>query len=199
MQAPSKYPLIFLLRHGQTEWNAIGRIQGQMESDLSAIGKQHAAAQGDILRQAGVTSAEFDFYASPLRRTRQTAEIAFENLIDTPIFDARLKEVGMGAWEGMMRRDVAQQWPDYYSSLPTALDRCVGAIDGEGFDPLCVRAQAFLDDLPGPAVIVAHGVFNMVLRGLITGLDRQGMSALSAEQGCVIRLENGREEILRQG
>jgi broad specificity phosphatase PhoE len=191
------FPPILLLRHGQTDWNAIRRIQGQRESDLTELGRRHAERQGEILAGLGDELTMRLLYCSPLRRTRQTAEIALGARFAAVRLDDRLKEIHMGDWEGWLYADLPSHWPEEAARLTNTFDRCVEAPGGEGFDSLMTRAQSFLDDLDGPAVIVAHGVINMALRGLILGLDRDGMRALEAEQGVVLRLEGGREEVLR--
>ena len=85
------FPPLYLLRHGQTTWNRDRRIQGQLNSELTELGRQHARRQGEILAgldlPAGLTA-----YCSPARRTRQTAGIAFAPLGFVPVFDDRLKE-----------------------------------------------------------------------------------------------------------
>lgn len=191
------YPPILLLRHGQTDWNAIRRIQGQRESDLTETGRGHATRQGAIL--AGLEGAlqTRSLWCSPLRRTRQTAEIALGEEHARVRFDDRLKEVSMGEWEGWLYADLPSRWPKEAARWTNTFDRCVEAPGGEGFEALMARAQSFLDDLETPAVIVAHGVINMAIRGIVLGLDRDGMTELEAEQGVVLRLENGREETLR--
>jgi broad specificity phosphatase PhoE len=191
------FPPILLLRHGQTDWNAIRRIQGQRESDLTETGRGHAACQGEILAGMGDVLLTRALWCSPLRRTRQTAEIAFGPAYGRVRHDDRLKEIFMGDWEGWLYADLPSRWPEEAARWTTTFDRCVEAPGGEGFDSLMARAQSFLDDLDGPAVIVAHGVINMAIRGIILGLDRDGMADLEAEQGVVLRLEDGREEVLR--
>ena len=67
-----KLPQIFLLRHGQTQWNAEGRFQGQMNSDLTQLGQDHAATQGRLLSTVFKDFPDIDVYGSPLGRVQQT-------------------------------------------------------------------------------------------------------------------------------
>lgn len=191
------FPPIYLLRHGQTTWNAARRVQGQRESNLSELGREQATRQGEILRSAGMSVPPFRLYASPLRRTRQTAALALGPLADRVIFDDRLKEIGMGRWEGMLYADVAAKWPEYFASLGNAFVLCTGALDGEGFQAVHDRASAFLYGLTAPSVIVAHGIVNAVMRGVLLGLGRDEMAALQAEQGVVLDIRDGVETVLR--
>ena len=128
------YPPILLLRHGQTDWNAIRRIQGQRESDLTETGRGHATRQGEIL--AGLEGAlqTRSLWCSPLRRTRQTAEIALGAEHARVRFDDRLKEVSMGEWEGWLYADLPSRWPEEAARWTNTFDRCVEAPGGEGFE-----------------------------------------------------------------
>jgi len=184
-------PPIFLLRHGQTDWNAARRIQGQRNSDLTAQGRAEAAAQGAILTRLGVRADTHRFYCSPLRRTRQTAELALPG--HDAVFDDRLKEIFMGDWEGYLYADAERVWPAEFARFPTTLDRCLGATGGEGWQSVKTRATAFLADLDTPSVIVSHGAIGAVIRGLLCGLDRTAMAVLQAEQGVVLEIAAGRE------
>ena len=65
--------LIYMIRHGQTDWNAEGRLQGQQDIPLNEIGRAQATRNGStLLSSAGSAIADFDFVASPLSRTRET-------------------------------------------------------------------------------------------------------------------------------
>ena len=107
------FPPILLLRHGQTGWNAAGRVQGQMESELTETGRAHAARQGEILAGLGDVLESHALYCSPLWRTRQTAEIALGPAFARVRFDDRLKEVHAGDWQGWLRADIPARWPEF--------------------------------------------------------------------------------------
>ena len=78
---------LYFVRHGQTTWNAARRIQGQLESDLSDLGREQAAGNGRRLRTIRQDITDLPFIASPLRRCRNTMEIIRANwaLIPRPI------------------------------------------------------------------------------------------------------------------
>jgi len=185
------YPEIFVLRHGQTEWNAEGRHQGQRDSNLTELGRKQAARQGQILAQAGLDPA-CRVYASPQGRAWSTAEIALRALKMTATADDRLKEVSFGMWEGLTAVDIDAMWPDNRAESDMFLWHFT-APGGECFADLQARTQAFLDDLTGPAILITHGITSRVLRGLWLGLDRAGMAAIEGGQGVVYHLSQGRQ------
>ncbi|SDI00178.1 histidine phosphatase family protein [Lutimaribacter saemankumensis] len=183
-------PPLYLLRHGQTDWNRDRRIQGQMESDLTELGRTQAARQGEILGALPLPDGIAAF-ASPQRRTRQTAEIALGAAGLNPVFDDRLKEVGLGRWEGHLYADMAKAEPEAFQGK-SILQICLNS-PGETPEALRARIASFLDDLTGPAVVVSHGVALTVLRGLVLNASADAMEAMSRDQGVVWELRDGRE------
>ena len=154
-----------LLRHGPTEWNATGRIQGQTDIPLSDTGFAKMAALRLPLEVTRV-------YASPMLRTRQTAQALG---LPEPIYDARLMEQNWGSWEGLSRDEIlARDGADAFIKA--------GANQGEAFRPgggestgeLHARVASFLKDVAkgeGDAVAVAHlGVLRAAYT-LATGWD----------------------------
>ena len=103
---------LFFVRHGQTEWNAIRRMQGQWNSDLSDLGRQQAATNGRFLQQVGIDY----MIASPLDRTQQTATIIATALDMGFDSDDRLMEWDCGDWSGEMYADLSDLWPQEYAA-----------------------------------------------------------------------------------
>ncbi len=100
-------PLLYFIRHGETDWNAEGRLQGQHDTPLNKVGIAQAVRCGDILRtlleREGRDPQTFDYVASPLSRTRKTMELVRGELALDPAgyrTDARLVELSFGRWEG---------------------------------------------------------------------------------------------------
>jgi len=88
---------LLLVRHGETDWNAEGRLQGQTDRRLSVFGRRQARQLAEEL-----DGEEFDaIYASDLARARETAEIAGERLGLPVVLDADLREKDWGTWEGL--------------------------------------------------------------------------------------------------
>lgn len=190
----SEKPALYLLRHGQTTWNAAGRVQGQLESELSDLGREHARRQGAILARMGLPEG-LGVYCSPQRRTRQTAELALGALGLAPRFDDRLKEIHLGNWEGRYYADLTAQDPAFFEGRSTLMLCLEGP--GETLEDMRARMGAFLDDLDGPALVVSHGVALTVLRGLVLGLDIAAMEGLGAEQGVIYELLDGEQIVHR--
>ncbi len=183
------YPELFILRHGQTEWNREKRAQGRLDSPLTELGRAQAKTQNMLLRQARLPAGT-TFQSSPLGRARQTAEIAFDGLARTIGFDERLMEVSVGQCEGMLLSECARRWPDVFDTGIWG-EWCFLAPGSEGFAAFSRRILSWLDDLNGPTVVMAHGMVSLVMRGLVLGLDMQDSLALPGGQGVVYHLKNG--------
>ncbi len=130
-----------------------------------------------------VAAGRGGIYVSPLGRAQQTAAIALAGHPAT--VDPRLAEVGAGAWEGLHKAGLPQRGTDLmtYTSAP----------DGETLDQLIARVTDFAGGLTGPAIVVSHGLWGQVLRGLVKGLTPESMGAQDNGQGCVYHLSQGRE------
>ncbi len=189
---PNSYPKIWFLRHGQTEWNKVYRLQGQLDSPLTQQGLAEAEQQALIMPT--ILAQNPDVFVSPLGRARQTADIALGG--GTYNTDPRLMEIDAGKWQGMLRGDIMAAHPDWASKNPSPLEIYEAAEAGEGLVAFQARISDFLDDLAGPTVIVAHGLLGQVLRGIVRGLDMQNAGQLSNDQGCVYVLEDGCETVI---
>jgi broad specificity phosphatase PhoE len=96
-------PLVYFVRHGQTDWNAEHRLQGQADIDLNELGRAQAGRNGRKLAELIDQPGDFDFVASPLSRTRYTMELVRAAMGLPPggyRTDARLVEVHFGDWQG---------------------------------------------------------------------------------------------------
>lgn len=101
---------LHLFRHGQTNWNAERRVQGQSESQLDEQGQQQARALGERIRHL-----DFDqIYCSSSERTRQTAALAFAERDQDIIYLDSLREIRMGPWEGRLYDEIAESEPDSF-------------------------------------------------------------------------------------
>ena len=94
----TRYPDLYVLRHGETEWNREGIFQGVHDSPLTAMGREQAAHQGKILDRAIVDWSAVDIYSSPQGRAKTTAEIALAEVNRTADLHAALREVDTGDW-----------------------------------------------------------------------------------------------------
>jgi probable phosphoglycerate mutase len=184
------FPELYILRHGQTEWNAERRIQGALDSPLTALGCEQAARQGEILARTEIGAATHDFHVSPQGRAQQTAGLALAPLDIAPVTDMRLREISLGAWDGLTHAEIEVRNPGAIRDDHPFLWQD-GAPGGEGFEAFDRRLRAYLADLTGPTVIIAHGMVSLFLRGAVLGLDLDGITGLPGGQGVVYHLKDG--------
>ena len=97
---------LYLVRHGQTTFNAERRIQGQMESELTDEGRAQAELLRNKLKEVGFDA----LYVSPMQRTRETARILTRGFGLTPVYDDSLKEILMGDWQGRLVEDLEKEY-----------------------------------------------------------------------------------------
>ena len=152
------YPEIYVLRHGQTEWNRDGRFQGRMNSPLTDLGQTQAAAQGEILRAQDVVGRGLPVFSSPQGRAQQTADIVCGVLGCGHTPDARLCEIAFGEWESLTYDEIAKGWPEHTNNADTDIfDGHFNAPGGEAYEVVRARVEAFLDGLTGPSVLSPTG------------------------------------------
>ena len=141
---------IALLRHGPTEWNAAGRIQGHTDIALSEAGLAK-------MRRLRLPFAVSRVYCSPLLRARQTAEAL---ALADPVQDARLMEQHWGQWEGLTRDQIfAQHGDDAFIRCGSQQGTAFRPLGGESTGELHARVAGFLKDVAsgdGDAVGIAH-------------------------------------------
>ncbi|MFT7252971.1 MAG: broad specificity phosphatase PhoE [Paracoccaceae bacterium] len=190
-------PPIYILRHGETEWNRERRVQGTLDSTLTVKGRRQAAMQGTLLGPILANSPAATIYCSPQGRAQTTANIALAEYAVQPLTEPRLREVNMGDWQGQTHPEIAAHSPDRYFAHDTVFDLSLNTPGGERYSDLAARSLSFLDDLTGPSVVVTHGITSIALRGLLLGLQYSEMAALDHEQGCIYVIEQGTETVLR--
>lgn len=187
--------MIYLIRHGQTAFNAEGRYQGQCDSPLTDVGRQQAVALAGVLSPL-VSRHDYRLVASPLGRSLATAtlmaqQLGFAGKVEQ---DARLMEVGMGAWDGLTRAEISARWPDH-RKVRGALEWMFDGPGGERYETLSARLQAALADLTSrpeaSVIVVSHAVAGRVLRGLHAGLGRAEALAQDAPQDVIFALSPG--------
>ena len=193
-------PRLVLWRHGRTEWNAVGRFQGQLDPPLDATGHREAAAAAAQLVATGILPAGTVVVSSDLDRTVQTAT-ALTALLGVPLRqDARLREHGMGCWEGLTRAEVAERYPDQYADWIAG--RPVRGRGGEEPEAVAERAVAALVDLPeaSVAVVVTHGGTAGRLLERLLGLGPEHRRAFGPLANCAwseLAAQAGRWRLLR--
>ena len=182
---------IFLLRHGETQWNAEGRFQGKLDSPLTNRGREQAVQLGRILWQAFANRQLPPLHVSPLGRTRDTAAIVCQCVhgIETVHVEPRLQEVSTGVWDGLRQEEIAAGWPgaldgsdhyDWYFRSP----------NGETLEASIRRIRTWVDGLEGPVIAVSHGLLGRLIRGTWLGLSATEMLRLPVAQDVVWHLSS---------
>lgn len=185
-------PMIFV-RHGETDWNAVGRLQGQQDIAINARGRAQAERCGRILRRLPATLA-MPFIASPMRRTIETMRLmrAAAGLdADSFSVDERLKEISFGSWEGRTWREVRRDDPEGARHRETDKWGCVPP-EGESYAMLTERVAGWLEQVAEPSVVVAHGGVARALMVLIGGEDPLRAAKIEVRQGSLLLFDQGR-------
>lgn len=188
-------PIVYYIRHGETDWNVAGRLQGRRDIELNARGRAQAHHCGEVLRELFARDkrnpAMLDYVSSPLKRASETMRLVRVGLglpADGYRSDERLAEIAFGAWEGftiaqLHERDparIAQREHDKWHFLPPG---------GESYQMVAARMRAWYASLAKDTVVTAHGG---TARGLIADLGIAKPAAaplLDIEQGMVYVFE----------
>ena len=160
---------LLLVRHGQSTWNDEGRIQGQLDPPLSELGREQARRLAE--RLAGARFA--GFYCSDLTRCRETAAAIAEKIGLEPVPSAQLREVALGAWEGLTAADIAARYPgewERWRSTPS----WDSVPESEGAARFETRVRGVIADLfdrhaHGDVLVVTHGGVIQVALGDVVG------------------------------
>jgi broad specificity phosphatase PhoE len=191
-------PILYYIRHGETDWNVAGRLQGRHDVPLNARGRAQATHCGQVLRdllvQLGRDPAAVDFMSSPLGRARETMELARAAMglaVDDYRVVPALSEISFGEWEGctiaqLRNRDpqrIAAREHDKWHFIPPG---------GESYEMVAARMGAWYAELGRDAVVTAHGG---TARGLMAWLGIAKPAAaplIDIAQGVVYVFEGDR-------
>ncbi|HWC28062.1 MAG TPA: histidine phosphatase family protein [Solirubrobacteraceae bacterium] len=146
---------VLLVRHGETDDNATGRVQGRRDTQLNDRGREQSLALAGMLRDEGVRA----LYTSPLQRARATAQIVGDVLGLEPVVDERLIEADTGDWSGRLIAEVIAAEPEGWRRWRAA-DPAFRFPNGESVAEQARRVAAALADVAGgplPALVVTHG------------------------------------------
>lgn len=184
--------MIYLVRHGQTEFNRERRIQGHVDSPLTELGLRQARAVGRLLRDLIREPAGWRIVSSPLGRAYATAELISAKLGGLPVeLDDRLKEMSWGAYDGRLRAELEAEEPETFGKTGWAFDASVG----ESYEAVVARVGDWLASLPPEPerriIAVSHGISGRVLRGLYAGLPRDEAGQQDVPQDAVYLLQHG--------
>jgi probable phosphoglycerate mutase len=189
--------LLIFIRHGETDWNFEGRMQGQRDIPLNATGEGQASANGARLKayldQQAIDASALEFVSSPLGRTRATMELLRGEMgLDRTGYrlEDQLKEITFGDWEGFTLEELAddeqerilQRRADKWGFVPPG---------GESYQMLAERIGIWLKTVDRPCVVVSHGGVFRVLRGLLEGRDKVSVPKLDVPQDKVFVWRDG--------
>lgn len=190
---------VYLVRHGQTEWNRELRFRGRADIPLNENGHKQASAIADTLKDKGINA----IYTSPLRRSIETARlVAVVFHIETTTVQG-LIDINYGEWEGLAYDEVRQRYATVYREWEERPD-LVTFPNGESLDDVRRRAfSAFTEIVEknrGKSIlIIPHRVINKVLLCALLGLSNSYFWRIRQDTGCinVIEYSNSRFVLVR--
>lgn len=179
---------LLLVRHGETEWNSDGRIQGSVDVPLSEAGLAQAAALADDLAGRGVRPDRV--YTSDLQRSRETGRILSGRLgVKAVSATPLLRELNCGAWEGRLIEELRRdERPTYEAWLD---DPALAIPQGESVLDLRARVERFFAEHGGEleaseqVLIVAHGLINRMILSVLLKLDPQRSRYFSQDNTAI--------------
>lgn len=194
---------LYIIRHGETDWNKDKRLQGQSDTELNEYGIELAKITSDALK-----NIEFDYiFSSPLKRAYRTAEILKRDRNVDIVTDNRLKEIGFGINEGVPASEVTEDF-HYFFDAP---EKYVPAEGGETYEQLCARSRDFIDSVIIPlsekepqsnVLITAHGALNKSMMIYLNHLEIKNMWDGVFQKNCCVNIFeiNGKNfEMLQEG
>ena len=187
-------PPIIFVRHGETDWNRQGLIQGSIDTDLNATGRAQAEAVAQALFQLRDELTHYDFIVSPQKRAQETMA-AINALQQRPSSEVQtqavVRELSFGIWEG-------KTWADVRTSPTFPADpdqhfywRPEG---GESYEDGVTRIERLLGSISRPTLIVAHGGIGRCLMGHLANKSPGEIVSLMDPQGWYCRLHQGQIE-----
>lgn len=184
---------IYFVRHGKTDWNREGRLQGQQDTPLNALGRQQAGHTGRLLRNLATNCERLDYLASPLTRARETMEL-MRRAAGLPAsgyrVDERLKEIAFGILEGRTWKDIRTRDPLLYAVREK--DRwAYVAKGGESYALVAQRIAPLLTELRRDTVVVSHGGVARALLTLTCGVPNADALDCAVWQGRILVVRAG--------
>jgi broad specificity phosphatase PhoE len=184
-------PTIYYIRHGETSWNAEGKLQGTRDIALNDLGRRQAVQAGGILEELlardGQDKSKIPYVASPLLRARATMELVRNTLQLLPhdyALDGRLREIGYGQWEGSTLAEMQLADPVFFARR-MADKWALAPEGGETYASVQLRMRDWYDSLLTDTVAVAHGGTARALMVALGFETPQGAAELPIGQGVV--------------
>jgi broad specificity phosphatase PhoE len=188
---PSR-PKIYFIRHGETDWNLEGRLQGQKDIPLNDVGRVQAEEAARKLQALVPHYEDLAYVASPMTRTRETMEILRATLgLHPEVYrlDDRLVELTFGVWEGMTWKEVRKAEPALAALREQDKWHYAPPGGGESYAMLVDRIRPILDDLTRDTVIVAHGGVARAFLAICCGVSSRQAASMDIWQGRILVIE----------
>ena len=194
-----KLPTIYLLRHGETEWNVEGRYQGQLDSPLTKKGERQAEMNALKLKRY-LNMKKTKLFSSPLGRAKSTSLIIANMLnidVSKIIFEEQIQEFNYGVFEGKTKAFCKKEFADEFEARERNKWSYI-LEGGESYEMVTKRLNLWLESVQHEEVIVvvAHEMINRALRGIYLNLEREEILTLFQPNDILIKLENGYERVL---
>jgi len=185
---------LYFIRHGQTDWNAARRYQGQRDVPLNDFGRTQARRNGGVLARSLQETGAIDFVSSPLGRARETMEIIRGAIGLAPggyRIDPAIQEINYGHWEGLLADELPQHDPEGLAMrrLDAFNWRPKG---GESYADLTRRSGDWLQTIARDTVAASHGGVGRTVQGLILGLGHDEILRLDAPQDRIMVVTHNR-------
>jgi probable phosphoglycerate mutase len=194
LRAPPLKPglTLYLIRHGETDWNREARYQGQRDVPLNETGRAQALRHGKVLKPLLPALTNFDFVSSPLCRAVETMRVIRTALgLDADSFrtDTQIIELSYGYWEGQLAAELPKADP---RGLSGKMSDPFGwrPKDGESYRDLEERVSVWLRTLEKDTIAVTHGGVSRVARGAILGIDDARVPFLDVPQDKILKLRD---------
>ena len=195
--------MIYIARHGQTEWNLQARKQGRKDSPLTLKGISQARDVGEILKVDVQDLSKFKIVISPQWRCQQSASIICEQMgasFSDCTLEEDLREHCFGLWEGKTEEEIEKEFPGYLAKryVPENYWDYVVPM-GESYALLSKRVQRVIEKYKDQNVIfVCHEMVSKVMRGSVLSLTNEEVLSLGHPQDTVYKIEGGQLSELRR-
>lgn len=183
---------VILMRHGQTEWNRAGKLQGQSDSFLTEIGYRQAEKLAEITKRLEIKR----LFTSPLQRALKTAKIVGRAIRCEPKKDMRLMEMSFGLCEGLTRTTIERDYPGLLAMRESSRWNFKWP-SGESYAQVYDRVRNFasdhlLQESEGATGIIAHETINTLIIGCLLDLSHQEIVSLRHPNDVIFYWETGK-------
>lgn len=176
---------LYIIRHGETEWNKQMKLQGRSDIPLNEYGRELAKITANAL-----ADRQFDIvYSSPLIRAYETAQILVGDRQVEIIKDDDITEISFGVDEGVESKKLGSHFKNFFF----APDKYVPSEGGETYEALCERAGRFLNnriyplkDTDKSVLVVAHGAMNKAIMKELKGLEIKDIWTGEFQKNCCV-------------